>query len=389
MGFRSLVAIAVACSICVHVTLAWSDPPACRVEGETLTIRPDGSSSSQSPASTAPARGRSRTPTPPRVTQLATLRATDDATTVVMRVLPRAARGATRVLAGVFDANGAWSTPLHEITSFPARVDGPIGIAAANGTTRVLVAGVRALRSVQWRDGETATITNVASTTRFASRVASFASHGDHFTLAWHVPNGLEYQALPADTESTEALHHLRVPEGARVIDIAAGPSNTLGLVMQTSARRYYVATIDSNGRFHWTGNAPAGCSQHFCAGVRLRPAPSGWVAVWLNRRGRDGLATPGAWALDADGHGIGGRREFLPMLRGEGIAGPAGEAFALQLARPMILRGASAPIVVTAREADSTARPRVVESVVDDGALRVSAWWDDGAVTVARVRCE
>ncbi len=320
--------------------------------------------------------------------RVATLPESEGALSVALRVMPRRGRGTTRVYVGTLDAHGAWTTPPREVTSFPARIDGPIGLAASNGARRVLVAGARVLRSVLLPASGEPVVTRIASATLHADRVAVFASMGDRFRLAWNTPRGIELQDLPVEEAPREPVRTARVPERTNVVSLTAGPDGVTGLVMQTAARRYVIATFDRDARFHWSGNAPAGCSQHFCAGVQLRPAPDGFLATWVNRRDRDGLATSGAWSLDPAGHGRGGRREFLPMVRGVAVAGPHGEPLVVQLSRPIVLRGAAVPIAITSAPAGSDALPRAIDTVVRDGALHVVAAWDDANLTVARVTC-
>ncbi|MEI8258910.1 MAG: hypothetical protein WCJ30_24845 [Deltaproteobacteria bacterium] len=233
-----------------------------------------------------------------------------------------------------------------------------------------------------------AVVTRIATTTVHADRVGVFASMGDRFRLAWNTPAGIELRDLPADGPLTAAVRTARVPERTGVVSLTTGPDDVTGLVMQTSARRYVIATIDREGRFHWSGNAPAGCSRHFCAGVQLHAAPGGFLATWVNRRDREGLATSGAWSLDARGHGRGGRHEFLPMVRGVAVAGPHGEPLVVQLARPIVLRGTLAPIAITEGPAGSHAQPRAIDTIVRDDAMHVIATWDDASLTIARVTC-
>jgi hypothetical protein len=368
-GWLSTLALAMTCL--VATSAAHADPPACRVEGSVVRVRMPS-------------------PLDGSISQIASIAVAEDRTMVVMRVLPRRPRGVTRVLVGTFDDSGTWTEPPHEITNFPARLDGAIAIARSGEWTRVLVAGARTLRSVRWHGSDPPAVTNLSSATRFADRVASFTSLGDRFRLVWTTPRGLEVQDIAADDSADGTVGRVRVPERTRVASIAGGPEETTGLVMQTSARRYVIATLDADARFHWTGNAPAGCSQHFCAGVQLHAAPHGFVATWLNRRGRDGLATPGGWALDANGHGIGGRREFLAMRRGLAIAGPTGEPLALQLARPVVLRGAAAPIAIADTESHpSRVRPYVAGASPHGTTLAIIVGWDDGSLTQSRVRCD
>ena len=369
MDLRPIAAVLIATALMAYPSRAHADPPQCATTEDAIRV-----------ALQMPLDGS--------ISRIATLPEPDGSLFVALRVLPRRARGTTRVLAGAFDAHGTWTTPLHEITTFPARLDGPIGIAAANGTHRVLIAGTRALRSVQLPPSGDPVVANISSSTRFADRVAAFTSLGDRFRLAWTTPHGVEVRDLPADGPLVADAHNAQAPERTRVVSIAPGPDDGTGLVMQTSARRYYIATLTHEGRFQWSGNAPAGCSRHFCAGVQLHASPGGFVATWVNRRDRDGLATPGAWTLDARGHGRGGRHEFLPMVRGMGIAGPHGEPLALQFARPLVLRGAAAPIAVASPPEGSRALPRVVDTFVRDESLVIAAAWDDGAITVSRVSC-
>ena len=369
MHFRPIAAILFAATILAHGFPGLADPPRCASSSDVLRValgtQIDGT-----------------------VARLATATAPDGAMAIALRVLPRRSRGVTRVHFGVLDANGAWTTPLHEITNFPARLDGPIALVSSHETHRVLVAGTRALRSIELSTDHDPVISTIASPTRFADRVAVFASVGDHFRLAWNTPHGIEMRDLAATGPLAGDTRTARVPERTNVVSLAAGPDDTTGLVMRTAARRYVIATFPREGAFHWSGNAPAGCSRHFCAGVQLRGTTDGFLATWVNRRDHDGLATPGAWALDARGHGRGGRHEFLPMAHGVAVSGPHGEPFAIQLARPIVLRGAAAPIAIASPAEGSHALPRVVDAFAADETLTVTAVWDDASITVSRVTC-
>jgi hypothetical protein len=122
---------------------------------------------------------------------------------------------------------------------------------------------------------------------------------------------------------------------------------------------------------------------------VSLVSAPGGYVAAWRNRPAHDGLSVPGAWALDARGH-VRGRAAttFIPMARGVVIAGPRGQALALQLGRPIVLRGGERPIAVpTAGEAGGE-RPVQACAWVEGDAIEVVSATRSGRVVVARVRC-
>lgn len=360
---------------CLEAMALWSvparaDPPACHVDPAVV-----------------------RAPLPFTIAntsvRIAAVAESSGALSVALRVMPRRGRGTTQVYAGSLDAHGAWTVPPRPVTSFPARVDGAIGLVAMGDSHRVLVAGTGVLRSVQLPASGEPVVTSIAATTPRADRIAVFAAMPGHFRLAWNTPRGIELRDIPVlDSEPPEAAHTAHVPDGTNVVSLAAGPDGVTGLVMRTSARRHVIATVDRAGRFHWSGNAPAGCRQHFCPAVQLHPAPGGFLATWLNRRDRDGLSVPGAWSLDAGGHGRGGRHEFLPMVHGVPVAGPHGEPLVLQLARPIVLRGASAPIAITPAPAGSLAQPGALGTIVHDEALYVLAAWNDASLSIVRVTC-
>jgi hypothetical protein len=163
-------------------------------------------------------------------------------------------------------------------------------------------------------------------------------------------------------------------------------------MILRTEGRHYIVAVLDAAGAVHYPGNAPAGCARGRCQPVEILPAPGGFVAGWNEAPGRDGLRSPGGRALDTAGHVRWPAPVFIPMAHGIAVAGPRGQAMALQLGVPIVLRGGARPIEVPALPRSARPYPVLARGWVDqERGPDLGVFWllPDGVAGVAWLRCD
>ena len=327
------------------------------------------------------------------VTQLAAVR-DGDRVVVAVRVLsaPRVRVRQTRIVVGEIGADGAWAIAPREIALLAGRIDGPLAIAASGAARRVLFETQRSVRSVIiGASPEEDVAVDLVAPGRRMLRIPVFTAAAEGFTLIWRGASSATPQSLPLTGAAANPADTSRLPFRTIVVGAARGPAGATGLVIRTSSRRYYVAIVHGDGRFAWSHNAPGGCERGRCPALTLVPAPDGYVAAWANRPDVDRLSLPGARALDSDGHVRGSAVGLLPMAHGVVVTGPLGQPMALQLGRPIVLRGGVRPIALSAPSPLPEGYPTIARGWIasDLGpGLEIVSSTRAGAIVFARVRC-
>lgn len=325
------------------------------------------------------------------VARIAAVRDSDRIVIAARMFLPSSVRE-SRIVVGELNPDGEWTIAPRVVARIPGHRDGALEVSARTGMRQVLFTVGHTLHAVTLGpDPEHDRIETLSCPMPGRRWTPVIAPNADGFLVVWSRPDTAVLQQLPLAPGPTDRPVTVRLPRRTMVTSAACGEDGTTALVVRTSARRFYIATVDARGRLSWPGTAPAGCDHGRCPSVTLLSAPGGYLAAWNARPTPDGLSVLCARPIDHHGHVRGRTVTFIPMVRGVPVVGPQGQALALQLGRPLILRGGMRPVAVLSPPDESPEMPVHARawSVPSLGpGIEVLSCTRSGTIELAALRC-